>query len=426
MSEHILKQPRRCLLDNRAVKKIHESYDADRSTSALNPIEKSIIEQAEKDLLEGPWSVVLNKKHMPPDKIDPYGLNLYNNGHPTYEIPPPSVHDFVSLSIYLWPDPEKPDGLPYVSRGAVNPESDEYDREPLRKMCEAVESLTMAWFISSEEKYAEKATTILRHFFLEEATAMAPHMMYAQHIPSNGEVPSTFYMPRLVGWRDSIPFYVSYGGMIEGTHFVTLVENIKRLRASAAWTDDDDSAMQHWFRQFLAWMRESQIGVDESVALNNHASWYYAQAAAYADYIGDDDFLDAVIKRHVPARIALQIEPDGSMPAELGRHIAWRYATFTLTSFFNSAIVAERHGVDLWNYQTSDGRGLRATLDWMADRIAGEKEIEGSNVEGIQHLPVVPLLAIGAQKYDEPRYASLLENLPGYPEDHPYRLLFAV
>lgn len=41
-------------------------------------------------------------------------------------VAPPSgdKHDYLSQGIYWWPDPAKPDGLPYINRdGQINPES---------------------------------------------------------------------------------------------------------------------------------------------------------------------------------------------------------------------------------------------------------------------------------------------------------------
>ena len=37
------------------------------------------------------------------------------------QVPPPSgdAHDYVSLSIYWWPDPASPSGLPYIQRDGV-------------------------------------------------------------------------------------------------------------------------------------------------------------------------------------------------------------------------------------------------------------------------------------------------------------------
>ena len=48
-----------------------------------------------------------------------------------------SAHDYVSLSKYFWPDPARPDGLPYILRdGQVNPEVAQYDAD-----CKAVDYL---------------------------------------------------------------------------------------------------------------------------------------------------------------------------------------------------------------------------------------------------------------------------------------------
>lgn len=68
-------------------------------------------------------------------------------------------HDYESLSRYFWPNPNTPDGLPYVSRdGVSNPELEEYDRNKLSKMAETVSTLALAYYLSGEEKYAAKAT----------------------------------------------------------------------------------------------------------------------------------------------------------------------------------------------------------------------------------------------------------------------------
>ena len=76
--------------------------------------------EADKALREGPWSV-LDKKRVP------------SSG---------DKHDYLSVGPYWWPDPSKPDGLPYIRRdGQVNPERYEYDSAGLKKTVSAVEKL---------------------------------------------------------------------------------------------------------------------------------------------------------------------------------------------------------------------------------------------------------------------------------------------
>ena len=86
-------------------------------------------------------------------------------------------HDYTSLSRYFWPDPTKPDGLPYVNRdGVSNPELDKYDRNRLSEMTSAVTTLSLAWYFTDREAYAQKATELLRTWFLNRATRMTPHL----------------------------------------------------------------------------------------------------------------------------------------------------------------------------------------------------------------------------------------------------------
>src|SRR5437660_805703 len=99
---------------------------------------------------------------------------------------PPSgdKHDYVSMAPYFWPDPTKPDGLPYIRRdGRVNPEREKYDRPLLGKMAQAVHALALAHYLTGEERYAEHAARLLRVWFLDAATRMNPNLNYAQFIP---------------------------------------------------------------------------------------------------------------------------------------------------------------------------------------------------------------------------------------------------
>src|SRR5437867_8489598 len=58
-------------------------------------------------------------------------------------------HDYMSLSPYWWPDPNKPDGVPYMRKdGLVNPERAKYDLDPLDKLTKAVDSLSIAYYMT--------------------------------------------------------------------------------------------------------------------------------------------------------------------------------------------------------------------------------------------------------------------------------------
>ena len=93
-------------------------------------------------------------------------------------------HDYMSLSRYYWPDPSEPDGLPYIVRdGESNPELEEFDRPRLAQMANNVTTLSLAWYFSQDERYAQKAVEQLRVWFINKSTRMNPNLNYAQTIP---------------------------------------------------------------------------------------------------------------------------------------------------------------------------------------------------------------------------------------------------
>ena len=90
-------------------------------------------------------------------------------------------HDYMSLARYFWPDPTKPNGLPYITRdGESNPELNKYDRNRLGDTAERIKILGLAWYFSNDEKYAQKATELIRTWFLDKSTRMNPNLEYAQ------------------------------------------------------------------------------------------------------------------------------------------------------------------------------------------------------------------------------------------------------
>ena len=74
------------------------------------------------------------------------------------KIVPPSgdVHDYLSFSRYWWPDPDKPDGLPYIRKdGVVNRELiANGDRVRLGNFCNGVEVLALAGYLFEDARYS--------------------------------------------------------------------------------------------------------------------------------------------------------------------------------------------------------------------------------------------------------------------------------
>src|SRR4051812_19980512 len=74
---------------------------------------------------------------------------------------PPSgnKHDYMSMAPYWWPDTTKPNGLPFIRRdGEMYPESrTDHDGLRLQATIERVRSLSLAWYLTEDARYAQAA-----------------------------------------------------------------------------------------------------------------------------------------------------------------------------------------------------------------------------------------------------------------------------
>jgi hypothetical protein len=310
---------------------------------------------------------------------------------------PPSgdKHDYVSMAPYFWPHPTKKDGLPYVRRdGKVNPERDKYDALLLKKMSKAVGTLALAHYLTGEERYAEHAARLLRAWFLDAETRMNPNLNYAQFIPG-----------------------VNQGrgiGIIDSVALLPVVDAVGMLAGARSWTKADQAGMEKWFRDYLHWLRTSKGGKEEAAAANNHGTWYDVQVATFALFVGGEEkAVKRLLEQSKAKRIARQIEPDGRQPLELKRTRAFDYSGVNLRGLFALATLGDRVGVDLWRYQTKDGRGIRKALDWVVPYATGEKKWPYKQITPLRGGALAPLLRRAAAAYKEDHYEKTIEKLPG-------------
>lgn len=322
---------------------------------------------------------------------------------------PPSgdKHDYLSLAPYWWRNPNTSNGLPYVRRdGEVNPERDGMsDRKRLDDMIQTVTTLAAAYFFTDDERYAVRAAKLLRVWFVDDATKMNPHLRYAQAVPGHNQGRAA--------------------GIIETHNLPELIDAVGLLKSSPAWAKNDQVQLQNWFTAYLNWLIESPEGKAESKAQNNHGSWYDVQISSYAIFVGRDELAKHALGAFAAERIAGQIEPDGSQPRELARTQSWHYAIFNLEAMFDTATIGNRLGIDLWDYRSTDQRGIRKALDWLAPFAAGERTWSYKQLLRFQPEKLAPLLRRAALRYREPAYEKMLIKLPNLKRDERWQLLFA-
>src|SRR5580658_3388691 len=108
---------------------------APASGQASSPALDALVQQAERELKTGPLSVM--HKKLTPSSGD--------------------KHDYMSVGPYWWPDPTKPNGLPYIRRdGVINPDRNNAatDSEELHRMFGSVATLALGFRETGSDKFA--------------------------------------------------------------------------------------------------------------------------------------------------------------------------------------------------------------------------------------------------------------------------------
>jgi hypothetical protein len=246
---------------------------------------------------------------------------------------PPSgdKHDWVSQAPYWWPDRAHPSG-PYVRQdGKRNPEIDRWtDEKYFSDMLRTSEQLSQAYVGTSDERYAQKITEILRAWFMDEATKMNPHLEFGQFIPG-----------RTMGRGE---------GIISTRFIYKIPQIIHRIERSKSWQDQDRLKMQTWFKAYYSWLTTSKIGLQESRTLNNHLTWYLVQKASIEIYLNRLDEAHQTLEFVLDKVVPNQINIAGLQPRELERTKSFSYSSMNLNAFWILAYLTKEMGLDFTHH----------------------------------------------------------------------------
>ncbi|XOV94156.1 MAG: alginate lyase family protein [Bacteroidota bacterium] len=334
-------------------------WASDKLTIPVNS-KKQIINNADQMLEDGPYSVI-EKSFTPPSG---------------------DKHDYMSIGIYWWPNPNTEDGLPYVRRdGFVNPEvNDITDKHYFDLTREIAFTCGLAYHFTRNEKYAAKAAEVLRAWFINDMTRMNPNLNYGQGVP--GITEGRCY------------------GIIETRDISDALDAERLISNSKSWNSTDRSAIKSWFNDYMNWLLNSDLGKEEFTRLNNHGTWYDVQVASIA--LGIDDLETA--KRILSGsgdRILNHVDSLGRQLQELARTRTWDYSTMNLKSMIILAILGEKVGIDLWKIPNKEDPALRRAIDFLLPYAISPDDWEYEQVLEFNAKRIIPILREALNHYPE-------------------------
>ena len=304
----------------------------DLKAQILQNIRKKTIEQAEKMMAEKPVTVTSSSCKRSAG----------------------NSHDYYSEGDYWWPDSLNPSG-PYLQKdGQSNPDNFSDHRHAIIRFSEITATLTSAWVLNGNQKYALKALEHLNAWFVDTATLMNPNMLYSQAI-----------------WGR----FTGRGiGLIDAYHLVEVAQSAKILMDNNVIPEAQSVKIKEWFRAFLVWMTIHPYGIDEMNAKNNHGTCWVATASAFASLLGDDKMLQVCADRFKNVLLPSQMAADGSFPLELKRTKPYGYSLFNMDAMCTVAQILSTSNDNLWEFKTAEGKSLKKGMEFIYPFIADKSK----------------------------------------------------
>ncbi len=306
-------------------------------------------------------------------------------------------HEFYSEGDYWWPNPEDPTG-PYIRRdGETNPDNFIAHRQSMILLSDIIGTLASAYIITSDPIYVKHAEQHLHAWFVNPDTQMAPHLKYAQAIKGRNTGRSI--------------------GIIDTLHLVEVAKGAKVLVSSKHFNKSTSTGVKSWFKTYLHWINTHPFGITERDWPNNHGVCWSLQAAAFADLVGDKSQIKWVQERFINVYLTQMMDQTGGFPAELKRTKPYGYSLFVLDAMAGIAQIASNESMNLWTYETEDGRGMALAMKFIAPYIKDKSSWPlKPDVLYWEEWPVRhPSLIFAAQQYNNQNYFALWHPLEADP-----------
>lgn len=306
------------------------------------------------------------------------------------QIPPSKdMHDYLTYAPYRWPDPSKSDGLPWIAiDGIINPVSRGADTDYMRKNAffDAIGNLAWTYYFSEDKRYAEKAIELIKVWYLDAETRVNPNINFGQGVP---------------GIADG-----RKAGVHEWKPQADVITALQMFEAKGILPAEIKNGMVDWLSEYLHWLTTDTMAISAGFTRQNHANYYNHQVVGLMMYVGRNMEAKAIVEDAKQSRIADQIMPDGTQPREMGRTKSVSYTSGNLWLMTELVLLGRKLEVDLWDYETEDGRSMKKAYDYLVPFVLGtevwpKKQITEGGAEKAIEDKMLPLFSKASTALEE-------------------------
>ncbi len=283
----------------------------------------------------------------------------------------------------------------YFSEPGEQPNPFVAHREALFALGHIVPTLTAAYVVTRDERYAKQAIAHLQVWFIAPDTLMTPNLEFAQvAIDAKTGRPE---------------------GVIEGLPLVEIAQSIPFLSTSEALTPAALDTITKWFTSYLEWLNTSRTaGLARDMHDHNGSSWLLQAAVCAKLNIKDDRPLTTLRHLFRSSTIRAQISMEGNFQRELATQNPYRNSLFNLDLLAGVCDQLSTRFESVWEYELQDGPSMRNAVaryfPFIASRGSWPYKADSAY---FSQLPLRrPALLFAARAYGRPEYAELWKTLP--------------
>lgn len=158
-----------------------------------------------------------------------------------------------------------------------------------------------------------------------------------------------------------------------------------------------------------AWLRDVMLPTASELD-NNWGDAGTFTRIALTDFLGDQAGFDAAVEKW--RKLLDLVKPDGHIPLEVARDVGGLgYTQEALDYKVAVAVIAERRGVDLWDYQGAGGGSLKGAVDYLARYMA--RPDRWPWYDGVKRSRPSPFWELAYSHWRDPDHGALvLERRP--------------
>ena len=278
--------------------------------------------------------------------------------------------------------------------------------ETLIDFSTAVSTLTAAFVLTHDDRYAARACEHLKAWFVDAETSMKPDLQSA--------------------YANATTVNALAAGIVDGVALAEVARSVQFLVDALA--PEDLAAVRAWFTSFYDWLNTSRIPVIARDTRDHTASAWLLIAAATARLLGDDAALNACRHRFKSPTLRNQIQATGVFHHEVIGEAPYRNSLFNFDMLAGACELLSTPFASLWPYELEDGPGMRAVVAFLYPVIKEPARWPyPADPFRFREVPRRrPGLLLAGRAYTRPEYVDLWRSLPMPAADDPLRATFPV